>query len=499
MEKIEDIGELLPYAKKHLFSQYKPNDDIGNCNDDHHEQISLKSLWKEPDWKELYANGYPKDLLATIFGYYHSLRLKPKTDNFFKQGGTTISATMWKDAYVISVNFIKEWCESAVSLESLNGLSDALKAHFNITESSKMDYQLYAAGRNTGKTWFHPLGKSGKYSQYKKLLPYLDWPNSVDAKKIKLFPTELIKNKTKESFYCLCEVNLKSYTWSSSAEEFSTYDDAVKSLITEHGDSFKLKESPTKDVYTPRKNVKDLVNAPRYFSYLDASSLMDDFGFRGIQFGNALSNIERQLFISNTYYSFQVIALILDIPHKWIGFGGLGLAFGARGSGSASAHYEPTLNIINLTRFNGAGSIAHEFAHCIDNRLAKKCGHPDKLYSEIDHKAENSDITERLKAFLNIMKACTKVSDYQSCAISLDRQKGKSHYWSMNCELVARAFEAYIQDMIEENNLACEWAVIGTKETDYKREMHPYPTGEERVLLNSVFKKELAILFGNKS
>ena len=495
MEKIADIGEYLPYAKKHLVSP-KETYIAEIRNETTAVKVSLKSLWSEPNWKELYEEGYPKDLLATIYGHYHALRSNPKTDTKFSQGGTKITIDMWEEAYIDSVFFIKEWCESAISLDSLQGLSKAFKAHFHINDESKMDYQLYAAGRSTGKSWFHALGSNGKYGHYKKLLPYLDWPNTVIVKNIKLFPIELVKKNDKTPFYHLCEVNLKSYSWASNAVEFSTYEDAVNALVEEYSETFTSTKVEETVLYTPRKKISNLIGAPDEFNDINTESLMNDFGFRGIQFGNALSNIERQAFISNTYHAFLVMASILDVPKKWIGFGGLGLAFGARGSGSAAAHYEPSLNIINLTRFNGAGSIAHEFFHSIDNRLAKKCGFEDKLYSELPYEAENEVIKNRISAFNRIVSACTsKTSSYYKCAAALGGQKGAKKYWTLPSELTARAFEAYIQDTVEEKVLKSQWLVVGTKESDHRQSMHPYPVGIERQNLNGIFKKELKILF----
>lgn len=501
MTVIDDIGDVLPFAKKHMFNHVnkvnRSSTDVLDCTCE--KNVTLRSLWPEPNWKDLYENGYPKELLAAIYGYYHSLRPKPKEDIKFSQSGIKITPDMWKKAYVESVCFIREWCENAISLESLVNISKAFRAHFGITASSKLDYQLYAAGRNTGRTWFHALGDTGKFGEYKRLLPLLDWPNSVEAKNIKFFPIKFT-NRTGEEFYYLCDVNLKSVSWLNGAIKHSTYEEAVIELMEKYKDSFTIEYTDNNsDLYIPRKIINDLQNAPELYKNTTVHSLMNDFGFRGIQFGNALSNKERQLFVSNTYHAFHVICEILNIPYKWIGFGGLGLAFGARGSGSAAAHYEPTLNIINLTRFNGAGSIAHEFFHSIDNRLAKKCGYPDRLYSELPIKPDNKAIQNRLAAFNTIIEACTdRNKDFYKCAIKLENQKGASKYWSRNSELLARAFEAYIQDMIEEQGLGSQWASIGTKESDYKKEMHPYPTGQERLNLKVVFIESLKVIFNKQ-
>lgn len=52
----------------------------------------------------------------------------------------------------------------------------------------------------------------------------------------------------------------------------------------------------------------------------------------------------------------------------------LAIAFGARGSGAALAHYEPERNVINLTKMKGAGCLAHEWGHALDNKIGIDCG-----------------------------------------------------------------------------------------------------------------------------
>lgn len=52
----------------------------------------------------------------------------------------------------------------------------------------------------------------------------------------------------------------------------------------------------------------------------------------------------------------------------------LAIAFGARGSGRALAHFEPSRNVINLTKMKGAGSLAHEWGHAFDFNVGQLCG-----------------------------------------------------------------------------------------------------------------------------
>lgn len=95
------------------------------------------------------------------------------------------------------------------------------------------------------------------------------------------------------------------------------------------------------------------------------------FGFRGGEFGNWLSDDERQSVLNLSYDALSDLADVLKVPPRAVSLGGeLAIAFGARGRGgrkSAAAHYEPGRRVVNLTRINGAGSLAHEFGHALDH------------------------------------------------------------------------------------------------------------------------------------
>jgi hypothetical protein len=98
--------------------------------------------------------------------------------------------------------------------------------------------------------------------------------------------------------------------------------------------------------------------------------LINVFGFRGIEFGNYENQLDRQQSINHAYDALMDLTEVLKIPPKSVSLKGtLGLAFGSRGSGRHSAHYEPTRIVINLTKMSGAGSLAHEFGHALDDYL----------------------------------------------------------------------------------------------------------------------------------
>ena len=99
------------------------------------------------------------------------------------------------------------------------------------------------------------------------------------------------------------------------------------------------------------------------------------FGFRGVEFGNWVNqgknSRERQWMLNNAFDAFNDLAEALNLPPKAMALDGtLGLAFGSRGHGKASAHYEPVAHVINLTKTKGYSSLAHEWFHALDHYIA---------------------------------------------------------------------------------------------------------------------------------
>jgi len=101
-----------------------------------------------------------------------------------------------------------------------------------------------------------------------------------------------------------------------------------------------------------------------------AEDFRKTFGFRGVEFGNWVTGREGQAHVNAAYDALMDFAEIMGVPAKAISIGGkLGLAFGSRGSGFGSAHYEPDTNVINLTKTKGDGSLSHEWGHALDFNL----------------------------------------------------------------------------------------------------------------------------------
>lgn len=134
------------------------------------------------------------------------------------------------------------------------------------------------------------------------------------------------------------------------------------------------KKNDAKKKYVPEqlKNIRHTGSVFRMGS-VTGDDYLNTFTFHGGEFGNWLNDNDRQYSLDYGYDAFYDLALALDIPSEAISMGGvLSIAFGARGSGNAMAHYEPLRQVINLTKTKGAGSLAHEYGHAIDYIIGSK-------------------------------------------------------------------------------------------------------------------------------
>ena len=105
--------------------------------------------------------------------------------------------------------------------------------------------------------------------------------------------------------------------------------------------------------------------------------LCETFGFRAVQYGNWMTQKDRQEHLNAAFDSCFDIKNLFDLenprmvalPRMSTGENArepLAIALGARGRGKAKAHYEPTLHVINMTKTRGAGAFLHEWVHAAD-------------------------------------------------------------------------------------------------------------------------------------
>lgn len=138
---------------------------------------------------------------------------------------------------------------------------------------------------------------------------------------------------------------------------------------------------PTRFAHLKRET-KPGVPSPRQGDITEAD-LAELVPFRGIQYGNWATQAERQEMLNMAYDAMCDLALALGVSTKYLALPikdaasekNLGLALGARGRGGlAVAHYEPAQHVVNLTKTQGGGSLAHEWMHAYDHKVASDLG-----------------------------------------------------------------------------------------------------------------------------
>lgn len=140
----------------------------------------------------------------------------------------------------------------------------------------------------------------------------------------------------------------------------------------------------------------------------DAEVMLDLFGFRGVEFGNWMDDESSRVHVNRCAEALVDLAAVLDLDPRDVSINGrLALAFGARGTGTALAHYEPGKVVINLTKLGGAGTLAHEWWHFLDDTLARlhrEDGVKDKL-SATDPKVLERSASPVLRAMAKVQSA----------------------------------------------------------------------------------------------
>ena len=226
----------------------------------------------------------------------------------------------------------------------------------------------------------------------------------------------------------------------------------------------------------------------RHGHNVTGDDFMKCFGIRGGEFGNWTNDNDRQVNLNMAFDAFCDMADALNISRRDIGLigletGALAIAFGARGHSGALAHYEPEREVINLTKMKGAGSLAHEWGHALDDYIGKM--------SEIHRfgKLASMSLNDQKipYCFRSVILALCRNEDHKITKYYSDSStfggmfSTSGHgYWTSNEELFARAFACYVKDKLSgRNDYLVGHADIGKAEHQGKT-IYVYPVGEER-------------------
>lgn len=236
-----------------------------------------------------------------------------------------------------------------------------------------------------------------------------------------------------------------------------------------------------KVIFTPtNKQLRSGPEIPKSYQYGNLDYLIDYYGLKAIEFGNWLSEQDRQNYLSALGLSLFDLYKIIGFTPKDISLRKkITVAFGARGRGSALAHFESDTFAINITRYKrpgkgstlkkdfdrtrlltasgGVGSFAHEYGHALDYYAGtflerNKAGAVSDGRSlrtitrkQLVNKPSLGGLMEKILDKI-IWEKKDKHTAYYKRILKLSEMKGSgiTAYYLRRNELFARAFEVYV-------------------------------------------------------
>ncbi|EKN6297855.1 hypothetical protein DVQ54_23615, partial [Yersinia enterocolitica] len=516
--KIDDFGEELKGAAKHKWSQLaeslKADHDIEEI-----KKQPLSKLFPHPDYTKMHENGVKSDKLALLAALRSFIPTKPGSPYKLNQWAEQVKGVRDLASSIInshaSVDDIKTIFRSKSSLRSAADTVDLISQFKPEQMSEASKYSVHSGHY----TYFDGKSYPGGKTLYQLVTPRGVIANISAGSMAELLPkakafieTQLNSDKGEAAPK---QAKLEIYTRRADKSAFIGYKGAMGVLPLKAGfktpnearaylaeNRAEIEAKLDKLRKTSREEQRKLTNEPRIGierrnGNVTPEQFSDAFGFRGVQFGNYVEGARRQTELNDAYDSLVDMAELLNVPPQALSLNGeLGLAFGARGKAGAKAHYEPGQVVINLTKGNGAGSLAHEWFHALDNYFGTY-----DVHGESSGKRSSEFITDRIRpryefssgkrqeithpvrqevydAFKSAVMKVTNSGMRERAAI-LDSGRSKA-YWTTKLEMSARAFERYLLDKAESKGITNDYLVNLRKADEHANpKTYAYPTEAE--------------------
>ncbi|RZJ02893.1 MAG: hypothetical protein EOP39_22150, partial [Rubrivivax sp.] len=508
--KIDDFGETLHGARKHYAEAYR--DRMADAKAASVKTEPLSKSWPEPDYGKMLEGGADPRAVAFVHAARDEVPTKPSQAYKLQQ---------WVKQVELLRGFAFDLISGSITMDKVN--QQLAEPQFSrIKEHVGGRADLYAAvghersmkgirlmrgeyGLHEGRV-YKPAKVIWAVERSSKASVFGNWPtelatgdtreDAIEAFKAKMADAQPIAKaamQVKFDIYAKrgkpgviigkkvgkAYIDLKTMPDSVQARQFLADNQAeLERLLA------KYKEIPfeRREVNTPRVGEDHRLGArmtPEAFS--------EAFGFRGVQFGNYVEDGRRQQDLDDAYDALMDMAAVIGVPPRALSLNGqLGLAFGARGKGgkrAAAAHYESGTVVINLTKGAGAGSLAHEWFHALDNYFARDSGDKAGFATRWPHYVGMRD--EMQLAFKAIMDGI-KATEVRKRSQVLDDRRS-TPYWATDIELAARTFESYVIAKLQDQGAANDYLANVVGEGAFTAGEYPYPTASEQPAIRAAF------------
>ena len=521
-DKIEDFGAKIGGARKDLYKSFKENYSSIETQSwsDWYSKSSLKDIISEPNYLQISID-YPefsKELLAIMKLYYLQIGNKVNIRS------ASYLINRWVDKVKDTAALYTKIYQNLSNTSELRQIENQIRESFisNVekdfifTTLVDTEFYLHKKYNFTALKSFQFYTYLDHYTVINKKLRfrgnYDHIQTSVDdflnEFKDKLIARESTKRNPKQIRFGVWSnrVGGKDYyiavrqnqTIVKIKEGFETGSEAFDYINDKYDELADIYNDIVEIPYERNSTNNERTGSIYREGNISPEDYSETFGFRGVEFGNYLNNAERQDVLNRSYDAFMDMVSVLNLPPKAVSLNGsLNMAFGARGKGgknAAMAHYEPAKIVINLTKNKGAGSLAHEWWHSLDNYFGKKSNLtpfasnlPLTFYGLSEDLQERTILYQKLSRFSNAVDK-TKL---KARSLKLDSFRSKSNpYWSTKIEMSARSFESYIKDKLKENGIENDYLVNIRSEESYAGylDKYPYPLNAEKEDLNFYFE-----------
>ena len=381
----EDFGEKIGGAKKDLWKDRGLYvDDLSGMNEREAEKFVKKdNVWKKPDYQAMLDEGVPLGVVYFIKKARDGLSASPQ---YYRRDDTPEKRLARQKEYIQTVREL----QSVVS--EVRTVEDAVKVYdrFFLENGYLEQVQGWGSGihyRATEKGQENPvitnklsnalMVRSAEYFErnFTQKARKEQFGVSKDQKVPKGYAIHF--NDGKNTYSRNNDWKAGTYYVTKGYSILQTNFESREAALKWVQDFARQRSKGGKVRFTPPQLEHVRRTGPDYRSgqEITGQHYLETFGFRGGEFGNWMNQNDRQASLNMGFEALKDLASALQISDKDIAYQGtLAIAFGARGSGNAAAHYEPLRKVINLTKMHGAGSLAHEWWHGFDDYLGTRMG-----------------------------------------------------------------------------------------------------------------------------
>ena len=397
-KKQADFGEKIGGARKDEWAaRGLTSADMEGMNAREIQKYAKKErVWKRPNWEQAVADGGDRGLLYAQNEIYKSLNATPSSAFSYRNKSEADILAAAK-LYADEITEIRKMAENAKTAEDFKNMGAKW-----ITEKG------YAEIKNGRLTWTEKYYRSpalygsnylvavDKMAQRFNVLGERALMEGFGVSSDSKLPRGYEIRKTADSFYGSKAETGNYYIVKGNyrvAVGFNTIEEAI-AYGKEHFGTAATAAKAGKQRYVPEQLSEVHRDGLDYRQGRDIAGddYIRDFGIKGGEFGNWLSELDRKTSLNYGYDAFCDLADALGMEKTDISLNGtLNIGFGSRGQGltGAAAHYEPLRKVINLTKMNGAGSLAHEWWHAFEDYISGDT-HQSQMSSDLSKLPTNT-------------------------------------------------------------------------------------------------------------